>query len=284
MLIDCDIWGIFKPGPNWESLPLVLVSEVLRYLPTLNDLRAVVTASPNAKAAYDDDKRRVLLDIMTRQFGTEVMLSMYFHAKAAQFRASSTDAGGDNGVAEAFLTLAGYGVRNKKTVLRSCTLEDVIRMQQNYIHVVRLAATRIFAGFLRELPLDHRPTVIEERRILCALYRLDIWAMMFSEDYEDSRDDPRTRRMRPARILHLFFGLFHPWEAESVACVHEYLASYYNKVFWRIKLAPLLAECEDNEGVIVHWASTDWEYTESRRWYPSEDCKYPSRSIPIQRE
>jgi hypothetical protein len=71
----------------------------------------------------------------------------------------------------------------------------------------------------------------ERRRIYRALYRFELFRDLFPRENSADTTPDDMEPFDPMDISHLYLSLFHPWEAEEIACIREFFMDFYGENF-----------------------------------------------------
>ncbi len=226
-----------KAGPSrLETLPAELRILVLSHIDDLNDLRAVVHASPILHQQYCLDKQRFLVQALRGTLlGT--LLGDAFAVWASDMYFTSRKEHEPPVVDQGITTLLGdYNVlrSDPDAVLAQCGLEHLVSMASFYMGVAQpllFEVPRRMNDILRKMkrgPKLGALTETERTRFLRALYRFQVFQNLFGAYLEPAS------RFTDIRILTDFFGAFQPWEIEEIGCINKLVGNTYNEFRARI--------------------------------------------------
>jgi hypothetical protein len=235
--------------PTLEGLPTELIIHILFYIPDQASLKSIVSSSPVFHQAYIAVRQPLLCSILKTQYGSLLDLSEVITAVRSEglsFHSHKEDA---------ISLLDTWRRRNEITELslaKSNQKNDFDGLEET-IKVFRLyqELNYFLEDYAQNAP---RPTwieptqwqkeklpillsVIEKRRFLRALCRLQIFANIFGVPEMDldlsSKDEYWMEEAdweNENEAYSLFYGTIPPWEYEEMGCVWSYLMTKYNPI------------------------------------------------------
>ncbi len=212
------------PTITLETLPPELRRQILFATIDLEDLRALVLASPVFYQQYLLDRKPLLGAALTAALGYPSLLA---EAYAGQASSSLYPPG----VLETnpFLTIQfQYTYRSLRTattptILQKACEADLASMVFFYRCVVRPLVTECATRFRKNYgasPELEDLSSTERMRLTRALYRFQLYCNL----YVPGRGAERMwLRFQDLEILKGFFGMFTPWEIEEIDCLNHVL-------------------------------------------------------------
>ncbi len=221
------------PSANLESLPPELRCQILSSLPTLDDLKSAVYASPVLYQQYRQDRKPILDSVLRRTLGDKVVVDAYAVQKSAPMERPPYLAA-DLAIQVFMMEYQEY-YTNPSVVSGACAVGDLIGMAAFYSSTIQPLLQRVPAMLLRNLDRSLQPGPLsktEQARILRALYRFQLWCNLHgTSDIAAARD----RAVDPVDMLKYFFEVFEPWETEEISCIHELFLDLYDRIFAKIR-------------------------------------------------
>ncbi|KAK3903230.1 hypothetical protein C8A05DRAFT_43502 [Staphylotrichum tortipilum] len=248
-----------------ETLPAELRTLILFSLAGVEDLRALVLASPVFYQQYLLDRRAVLASALRAELGNRVFVDAY----AAQASATRYPLGSKRGrhsvtwFLDKYLELRLRSISDDPADAATAgnpSEDDLIRMVCFYRSVARLLASECAALFLRKLDPSLEVdalSVTEQRRLLRALYRFQLFCHLFGPSPRGSPGWPKFGFSEEIQVV--FFRGFPPWEIEEVHCVYTLIREKYTSILDAIQgdVDPRDPKFADWGGPIAHPASYD---------------------------
>ncbi|KAK3292882.1 uncharacterized protein B0H64DRAFT_403008 [Chaetomium fimeti] len=226
--------------PTLETLPAELRTEILSHIVDLNDLSAVVHASPVFHQQYLLNRHRFLAQCLKGTLES-VLIDAYIHLASSDVVEQRLAAPKRSSRPAITAVMEGYGELRRASqrasrgdgVLERCDIEDLTNMASFYLAVVQPLVTDCATLFLQNLKVQNPAELgslrkIERTRLLRALYRFQIYQDLFANDGTGSD-------FSHVEVLAVFFGIFHPWEVEEVHCIDHLVRARHNQVFDKIK-------------------------------------------------
>ncbi len=227
------------PARTLEDLPAELRRLILSQLATddVNDLRALVAASPVFYQQYLHDRKTLLRSILKRARGIpiaeayalQLSTSLYSKQPDADSPSELADPGAIRSFIDTYRSLRQLPA--DEILAQRCTDGDLVGMAAFYEAVARPLVT-VFAGrFLRRLkpaPELGIVSTVEEIRLLRGMYRYQIYCNLFGQGREGQRKVPELAFK--GEQLDLFFLPFKPWEIEEIYCVYVLVRDTYGWV------------------------------------------------------
>ncbi|KAG8156539.1 hypothetical protein KVR01_013643 [Diaporthe batatas] len=243
-----------QPAPL-ERLPVELRLHILENMPDLETLSSLIHASPVYFAQYRSNRKQLLFRCLQHDLGRELLVEAYAAFKSRPFKI------GPRVVIQRDITdfVDLYGAwrcsGDLATMLKSMSLADVRWLAWFHTLTVKPLAAQFSTWALTNLEsaaakatedqrmqaesasLKETPTcntwpsglsVTEQRRILRAFYRFEIFCNLFMGD--------RDELFAHVEIAHVFFPQFGSWEIEEIDCVYMWIKERYGEVVTEIKL------------------------------------------------
>ena len=216
-----------------ERLPPELRRRIL-FLLRLEDLRALVQASPVFHGQYAYDRRLLLCSGLEMTLcDTTVDAHAAYRSSFARFKIAFNTSNFSSFV-EAYQTELCSPMSLR--LADKCDEEEAAEMAAFFLGVVQPLVTHLTHGALDNLAkkmscsLDYEPaSTAEKTRLVRALYRFQLCCNFFGPDaYHITR--PRLKATAEHEILGKFADFFNPWEVEEIAFVHSFAIQTFNKV------------------------------------------------------
>lgn len=241
-----------------ESLPTELRILIIQQLPDVQSLKSLVHASPIYYNTYALSKKKLLHDILQRQYGlvdlAEPMAALRSQGLHADVPANRNE----------IVTLLDRRRRhgelpvseNAPTDMEECLQLSHFYRQLEYLLNVYCSQATCPPGVTQETWEQNRPinpSNTEKARILRALCRLQTYCNIFgarewSEEQQHATDvsSPSQSRFFKRRSsswyrnfnLHemwsMIFGTMPPWEVEEFGCLWVFLQQQYTEIFSEI--------------------------------------------------
>ena len=209
-----------------EALPAELRLQILLCLSGLEDLKAIVRASPVFHQQYLMDRRRVLARASTATLG-----SVFVDAYATEASVSLYKPGYmlPRQVVEQFLDEYWQHLSRPDVALQTCTVEDLAGIAGFYLGVVGPLLRRLPAIMLGNLDPSltvGRLSETERVRLLRGLYRFQLFCNLFCAG------EPKRHLefvLHDDDVVARFLGLFKPWEVDEIGCIATTVKDEYEK-------------------------------------------------------
>ena len=223
-----------------ESLPAELRHNILSLVLDIEDLKALVLASPVFHKQYLLDRKAFLRRALKATLGNALVDAYAVHTSALLHEQQPGDA---------LYKLEGTTVRlfmDNYVALRSVspdqllaevsiTEDDLATIASFYCSLTRPLVEQCATLFLRYLDASLRVGSLsrtERARLLRALYRFQLYCNLFGVG-------PRGYCERPplpiSETLPFFFCVFRPWEIEEIHCIYVMIRGKYEAVFDAIR-------------------------------------------------
>ncbi|KAI0798910.1 hypothetical protein GGR55DRAFT_693041 [Xylaria sp. FL0064] len=210
-------------------------------MPDLETLRSMINASPVMHAQYLHDRHTILSACLDRE------LDGFYVDAYANMKSRPVDLGWVRSNESNTKFLDSYKgwltAPNSYPSTKSLPPSRVRWMAAYHIAVARPLVRRYGSWALQNLrdetklvearertACDHRNNELsrsEEVRFFRALYRLEVYCHIFGMNM-GCRDDSLFEGMD---IYEVFLCIFHPWEAEAIACLHNFLREQWHIIF-----------------------------------------------------
>lgn len=231
--------SVLQPAPAvsyLETLPAELRTLILFGLGSVEDLQALVLASPVFYQQYLLDRRALLAHAFRAELGNRVFVDAY----AAQASATRYPVGSRRGrtsvtwFLDKYTELRARSVDDDPAVAATAgnpSEADLIRMAAFHLSVVRPLAEEFAAMFLYNLDPALKVgslSVTEERRLLRALYRFQLFCNLFGPVPRGTPGQPKYGS--DDEVQGVFFYGFRPWEIEEVHCIYTLIQDNYTDI------------------------------------------------------
>lgn len=213
-----------------ETLPPELRVQVLCHISDLNDLRALMFASPVFYQQYRLDRKPVLSQVLVSTLGS-LLADAYGVQRSATIysppRPLSLDA-----MRQFIQNYTSLRSAMPELVLEDCTLADLVDMAAFHQSVARPLSVKCAALFLQNLDPSLEVDGLsgtEQIRLLRALYRFQLYCNLFGQGPKPGQRR-KVARLDPAETLALLFGSLKPWEVEEIDSIYTLVRSKYDAV------------------------------------------------------
>jgi hypothetical protein len=220
-----------------EGLPAELRYQILECLDDLNDLKAVVHASPVLHHQYLSDRKRLLAHHLRAVLGDHVFFDACMVQKSPALHRPKVPL--SSRVLDEFMS--GYHKLPSALAMieKVCTADDLADMVGFYLSVIRPLSDSLSLLLLHQLPgASEVPPLsrMENVRIMRGLYRFELWCRLFGPGDKTLHLDLDRWAMdlNLKGILEHFFEVFEPWEIEEISCIHEFFWSACESAFDQI--------------------------------------------------
>ncbi|KAH8808779.1 hypothetical protein F5884DRAFT_381720 [Xylogone sp. PMI_703] len=204
----------------FDDLPNELKVAILLQMHNTPTLQALVRSSPSYHQAYIGQRRLILSTVLLRDLPVEVLPD----AIAVQYAFKIPFDSREQRKKDIESTLSQYKSQRTPSApdaletIEIDTLTSLARLQSVVVDITSdfyksaLALCPFSNGTIESL--SHN----EKRRIYRALYRFELYCVIFNE---------RMRLFDNVDQTIIFFSMFKPWEMEELACVRDYIMRSY---------------------------------------------------------
>lgn len=227
--------------PTFETLPAELRCLILESIEELEDLKALIFASPVYHAQYLYRRKWFLRRILENTLGNGNVLADAYAAHASGLlhkNAPGPESSADSETFRLFMAqyVAHRSVPPQQLWAQTTTTEgDLAEMAALYLGVARPLLQPCATMFLSHLcssfpvgPLS-RP---ERTRLLRALYRYQTYCNLFGMG---PTGEIKTFTLPKEDRLMEFFCRFRPWEIQEIECIYILFRNKYEALFDVIK-------------------------------------------------
>lgn len=221
------------PTPSLEGLPFELQEHIIMSLvPSLEDLSALVRASPQLHRVYAQGRLHILRRFLEQSFG-DMLVDTYFayHSGTDSFQQNREEGSLWEFLNEYQHTRATTSPASLATRL---SLEEVTQMANFHMSIIEPLTDRYAAWALAALlssPEAKPLSQTERRRIQRGLYHLEIVCNVCGSKGEGrSKPDRIEGNVARLKVLALFPG----WQVEELLCVHAFAQDKYSSVFHQV--------------------------------------------------
>lgn len=227
-----------------ESLPAELRHNIISLVLDIEDLKALVLASPVFHKQYLLDRKAFLRRALKAALGNVLVDAYAVHTSTLLRKQQQQPGHSLHQLEESTVRLC----MDNYVALRSVspdqlfaaevaiTEDDLATMASFYCSLARPLVEQCAALFLRHLDASPlrvgRLSRTERTRLLRALYRFQLYCNLFGVG-------PRGYTERPplpmTEILPFFFCVFRPWEIEEIHCIYVIIREKYEAVFDAIR-------------------------------------------------
>jgi hypothetical protein len=236
--VDIDVAIATQPTPTasvLETLPSELRLQVLSHISDLDDLKALILASPVFYQQYRPDRKHVLSQVLVSTLGN-LLAEAYAVQRSATLYSPPRPLPLDT-----LLQFIGNSTSMRfapaELVLQECTLADLVDMAAFHQSVARPLSRKCAAIFLQHLDPSLEVGSLsgtEQTRLLRALYRFQLYCNLFGQG-PNPGGYRAVPQLEPSERLVLLFGAFKPWEVEEVDCIYTLIRNKYDAVLDAIR-------------------------------------------------
>lgn len=226
------------PGATFESLPAKLRCQILSHILDLEDLRALVLASPVFYQQYLLDRKALLRRALTSTLGNYLVDA--YAVQRSVWLEELHDGPGPVQAEDIKLFLEKYAAMHTAppdVILEEFIEDDLIDMAGFYHALARPLVLQCATLFCRNLDPSLPvacPSKTEQTRLLRALYRFQIYCNLFGAGTWGYRKGPPLEDGHAQRLAG-FFCIFRPWEIEEMDCIYTLVSDKYEQVFEAIQ-------------------------------------------------
>lgn len=218
-----------------EILPVEIHGMIFLELPTLQDLRSLVRASPRLHASYVHSRSVLLGRFLNLFLGHVWFDAHYCHiSRAAEFQKKRTSTLIWDSFSEYQQRLASPST----LFIQQQPLEDVVAMVRFHAEVIEPIAQKYAAWALAAIhptrDATHpsmTPSTTEMLRIYRGLYRLQIYCNLCG--YVPRRSYS-TRGLGSPLDSTVLLSHFPAWQVEEILCVQDFVKEKYDRVFHKV--------------------------------------------------
>lgn len=231
---------ISKTQQSRHYLPPEIVDLILKFIPSLQDLKSFIRASPLLYRCYVARRRWVLTEVLTRELSPQLLLLLVACVKAQNIAGSqASDSAFKEFVDKYSLNDNQFSEHIQAELVME--IDQVIRLHDIVSSCVIDFASYCFQCYptslhTRDSTQQLSPT--ERCRLFRSFYRYELFARLFS-DYSYLAQVYDLASVNNYRLgcfdeIRTFFSYLSPWEAEEIRCVYEYLVYKYDTVISEI--------------------------------------------------
>jgi len=218
------------PAPL-EALPFEIQRLILSQVPTIDDLRALVHASPQLHRVYVEDRAPILREFVERAFdGFLVDAQAAYRSGTDDFQLSRTEAA-------LWEFVDDYQQRLSETVARSdLLLEHLVQMVRFHCSIIEPLTERYATWALAALsssPQDYPLSDTERRRIQRGFYRLQVFCNVCGFRGTGQSAEECIGYSDPVESLRVL-SLFPAWQIEEMLCAHAFVMDVYGGIFHQV--------------------------------------------------
>lgn len=233
-----------------EILPVELKVAILRCSPDLSTLRSLVQSSPTYHEAYLGRRSYILAHVLQNDLEPGAL----FDACAVYEASLITTAITQSKKAVEDWLISYKEKRSKIPDLSSLPEEQIVAMTCYHFSIISPIAPQYCSTVLGHSPLTGEiiplvePSHTEMARVQRALYRFDLFGILFPRYHSESISDvPDLPSFSYMDISKKFFGIYHEWEVEEIASISEYLTCCYTELI-RYYFAALIQRSHERLG------------------------------------
>lgn len=230
-----------------ETLPQKLKLSVLSQIPDISTLNNLILASPTCYQAIISTNAgtKILSTILHREICPEILVEARFLLKARRIKRN-----------ENWLSVVQELIREykneKKTLVKAENGQgegsEVLIEEENVLEVVKphcliLEMAKEFCiEALGKHPVTEEfvdsPVILsdaEERRVQRALYRFEIFRVLFAEKDNWNSSSYRPREFDGMETSHLYLSSMRVWEVEELACIRDWMFRVYGRMLEEVR-------------------------------------------------
>ncbi|KAF4443140.1 hypothetical protein F53441_11539 [Fusarium austroafricanum] len=217
-----------------EKLPFEIRNEILLAVDTIEDLCALVHASPTFHQQYRLDRIFWLWHCLQAEMG-HCVFDAYIASQCntPEFRLKRTRE-------KSLEFIEEYKLQRSKftgTPPEQLYEDDIISMATFHSSIVCTLAHEYIAWTrtnLEGLSVPDQTSRIEQKRIIRGMYRFQIFCNLFGA-VRDAKYERRAETLELQERLELFLSEYEPWEIEEILCINAFSEAQYDKVFEEVQ-------------------------------------------------
>jgi hypothetical protein len=219
--------GPTNPDAALDKLPTELKILILRFVPDISTLHALVHSSPQFYGAYRGQRRLILSTVLSN---LPPSIATEFLAVRQMSRLLLTGGRRPNKMRK-FMEKYKDQYEQQQQDIQAPTLTNLNLTEALAIASFQLlieGMTRDFCDSIRaanpltcEAELAYESlSPVETARIQRAFYRFELLSLVF----------PQNITIGIEYMSRIFLRIYHPWEVEEIACVADYLSESYKVI------------------------------------------------------
>ncbi len=224
------------PAVTLESLPAELRRRLLFSITNLEDLRALVLASPVFHQQYLLDRKPLLGAALETTLGS-VLVDAYAVQTSVSLCQPTADPESRQHAIRSFMDkYVELRSASPDRILEACKTDDhligiAVFYRSVAQHLVLECAARFLYNFDSALEVGNL-SAMERTRLLRALYRFQLYCNLFGPGPEEDRS---PHGFFLPDILAIFFCTFKPWEIEEIHCLYILVRDKYKATLEAIR-------------------------------------------------
>ncbi len=248
---------IVPQRPGLEDVAVEIQQAILRQMPDLQTLQALISASPSYFRAYQNQRHAILSHVLLRDIHPDVLFDVLAIVDSLKLPRNY-----DDYVPQLKVFIEHYKTAGDSLHVALKSLEPRTRETVWDFHLSVMDITEDFCDYaLSTHPvtgngLNNYTSLSpnEVRRIHRAFYRYELFTILFRVPASYREEQIKRRRDRhPDRVRlalqrdsirsldsqdrsFLFLALFKTWEVEEIACVRDYIVHRYNELYKECEL------------------------------------------------
>lgn len=211
-----------------SGLPAELKTLILHSASNIPALQALVRSSPLYHKVYLDKRKVILSAVLLRDIGTEILPDALAVYKTSQI--GFDESGRRKDSVQSFISQ--YKAERGSASLTTCNSLDIRTLES--LSRLQCVVAKIAIDFC-ETTLSVHPVTgeriqsqghlspNEKRRIYRALYRFELFRVLFTEPRGMQIPSESRRCFDSMDQSFLFLSIFKVWELEELACVRDYI-------------------------------------------------------------
>jgi len=219
---------------NLEGLPAELKKKILQSAPNISALQNLARSSPLYYKIYLDKRKVIIPPVLLRDIGEEGLPDALAVYKTSQVEFDKSEGGKDR--VRSFLSK--FRAERDSSSHSTCDSLDIHALESllDLQSIVARVASEFCDDTLSVHPVMGKrtqslkdPSSNEKRRIYRALYRFEMFRVLFTESYGEGTPTDSRHLFHEADQSFLFFTLFETWEVEELACVRDWIIKHYSE-------------------------------------------------------
>lgn len=231
--------SLTKAQISFEILPAEVRRLILFSLASLEDMNALIHASPTYHAQYLIDREVFLRNLLEQTLGHNILIDAY---ACRESRLRLVLQSRSLPKIEQFLSSYEEWRSTPDTVVAQLNLAELSRIVSFHSTVVRPLVDYFFCTFFANIKVlqedsatfgpPKKISTTEWTRLVRALYRFQTYCHAFGSAKRPLLGD--IDQGREAMLRHAYF-IFEPWEVEEISCVDFLIHDKYRQMFGELK-------------------------------------------------
>ena len=216
-----------------ENIPAEIRHLVLSAVSSMEDLRALVRASPVYHQQYLLHRRLLLWNCLLLQMGNVFVDVLAVHSSGSKDFQTTRNY---QGIRDFIVRYKTHRQHSEETLSKPPSIEEVVEIGVFYMSTIRPLIQRYILWTRQSVALLSSPahlSVPERTRILRAFYRFQLFCNLFGLVHDFTST---YRTLSVEERLRLFLCIYEPWEIEEIACVDYFAKCKFEEVYRNIEL------------------------------------------------